>query len=86
MSKKKYSHQFVETYEGFPAFGWDRKSDESTVMCYLQMFSDDDLLKHLIPRLSNNDLETIYTLINRLMKTHLSERQYHQLFLKEDHP
>ncbi len=83
---KKYSHSFVETYDGFTAFGWDRETDENTVMCYLQMFSDDDLLKHLITRLSNDELDEVYTLINRLLKTHLTETQYHQLFLKEDHP
>jgi len=83
---KKYSHNFVENYKGFTAFGWDRETDENTVMCYLQMFSDDDLLKHLITGLSNDELDEVYTLINRLLKTHLTESQYHQLFLKEDHP
>lgn len=83
---KKYSHNFVETYDGFTAFGWDRETDENTVISYLQMFSDDDLLKHLVPRLSNDELDEVYTLINRLLKMHLTEKQYHQLFLKEDHP
>ena len=83
---KKYSHDFIETYEGFTAFGWDRETDENTVMCYLQMFSDDDLLKHLITRFSNDELDEVYALINRLLKTHLTESQYHRLFLKEDHP
>lgn len=82
----KYAHTFIETFEGFSAFGWDRETDESTVICYLQMFSDDDLLKHLIPKLSDGELDEIYSLINRLMKAHLTESQYHRLFLKEDHP
>jgi len=82
---KKYSHNFVETYDGFTGFGWDRKSDENTVICYLQMFSDDDLMKKLISKLSEDELEEIYSMINRLMKTHLNEGEYHRLFLKEDH-
>jgi hypothetical protein len=83
---KKYSHDFIETYDGFPAFGWDRKTDEETVICYLQMFSDDRLMKELIPRLSDDELAGIYSLINRLLKTHLKDAEYHRLFLKEDHP
>jgi len=82
---KKYSHNFVETYDGFTGFGWDRKSDENTVICYLQMFSDDDLMKKLISKLSEDELEEIYSMINRLMKTHLNEGEYHRLFLKEVH-
>lgn len=83
---KKYSHELVEAHDGFAAFGWDRSMDENTVACYLQMFSDDELMRHLMPKLSDGELEEIYLLINRLLKTHLTERLYHRLFLKEDHP
>ena len=83
---KKYSHDFIETYDGFPAFGWDRKTDEENVTCYLQMFSDDRLMKELTPRLSDDELAEIYSLLNRLLKTHLKDAEYHRLFLKEDHP
>ncbi|MDA3895463.1 MAG: cytoplasmic protein [Desulfobacteraceae bacterium] len=82
---KKYSHNFVEEYNGFIGFGWDRQSDENTVICYLQMFSDDGLMKKLISKLSDDELEEIYSMINRLMKAHLNESEYHRLFLKEDH-
>jgi len=83
---KKYSHNFVESYDGFMAFGWDRETDRNTVKCYLQMFSDDALMQDLITRLSGEELDEVYTLINRLLKTHLTEPEYHRLFLKEDHP
>ncbi len=82
---KKYSHNFVEEYDGFTGFGWDRQSDENTVICYLQMFSDDDLMKKLISKLSEDELDEIYSMINRLMKTHFNEGEYHKLFLKDDH-
>ncbi len=83
---KKYSHNFVEKYEGFTGFGWDRESDQNTVICYLQMFSDDQLMKSIIERLSENELEEVYSLINRLLKTHLKDSEYHKLFLKDEHP
>jgi len=34
----KHSHQFVETFDGFVGFGYDRKSNENTVQVYLQKF------------------------------------------------
>jgi hypothetical protein len=43
-------------------------------------------MKRLIPSLANADLEEIFELINRLLKAHLSDTEYHRLFLKEDHP
>jgi hypothetical protein len=83
---KLHSHDFVETYAELVGFGLDRQTDENTVIYYLQKFSDDQLMKHLIPSLSNAELEEIFSLINRLLKDHLSDKHYHRLFLKEDHP
>lgn len=82
----KYSHDFVENDKGLPAFGWDRETDEKTVICYLQMFSDDLLMKKLVTRLSDMELSEIYSMINRMLKTHFTDTEYHRLFLKEDHP
>lgn len=82
---KKYSHQFVETCEGLLSFGWDRSTDEQTLICYLQMFSDDKLIKTLTGRMSDAEIEEVYNLISRLLKTHLSDFEYHGLFLKESH-
>ena len=83
---KQHSHDFVETYTELVGFGLDRQTDENTVIYYLQKFSDDHLMKQLIPSLTDADLEEIFGLINRLLKAHLSDSEYHRLFLKEDHP
>lgn len=83
----EHSHKFVETYEGLIGFGLDRETDENTVICYLQKFSDDDLMKQLIKRLSDEEIGDIFDMITRLLKKHLSESEYHRLFLKDDdHP
>ena len=79
-----HTHNFVETYEGLVGYGLDRETDENTVICYLQKFSDDELMKLLVKKMSDNELEDIYSLINRILKTHLTEAEYHKLFLKED--
>jgi hypothetical protein len=81
-----HSHQFVETYDGLLGFGLDRKTDEATVVCYLQKFSDDALMQVMIERLSDENLSEVFELITRMLKMHLSESEYHRLFLKDDHP
>jgi len=82
---KKYVHEFVENYDGFLGFGWDRKTDEDSVICYLQMFSDDRLIRTLVQRMSDAELEELHHLVNRLLITHLNDSEYHGLFLREAH-
>ena len=79
----KHFHEFVETYNGLIGFGLDRETDENTIICYLQKFSDDHLLALLRNRLTDGELNEIFTLISRLLKDHLSETEYHQCFLKD---
>lgn len=81
----KHSHTFIDNYDGIGAFGWDRKTDEETVMFYLQKFSDDEFLNVLRKRLKDEELEEIYSFINRFLQKHLSESEYHRIFLKDDH-
>lgn len=81
----KYQHEFVENYDGFLAFGMDRKTDESTVICYLQMLSDDTMMKHLIKKMSDEELDNVFTFVSTLLKSHISESEYHHLFLRDDH-
>ncbi len=79
-----HSHQFIEQYDGIMAFGLDRQTDEETLTCYLQKFSDDDLLKVLLPRLEPKTLSTLYNSINAILRKHLNHDEYHRLFLKEN--
>lgn len=81
----KYSHRFIEEYTGFVGFGMDRETDESSLIVYLQQFSDDDLMAALRKRLSDEEIDQVVDLISRLLKTHLVDDEYHTLFLKDDH-
>ncbi len=81
-----HSHEFVENYQGLLGFGFDRETDENTVVCYLQKFSDDQLMQLLKNRLSDKELEQIFEFVSRVLKRHLSEAEYHSLFLKEERP
>jgi peptide methionine sulfoxide reductase MsrA len=79
---KQHTHDFVETYEGFVGFGFDRETDQNTVIYYLQKFSDDNLQEILTQRMSDEDLEHTFNNISTLLGKYLSESEYHQLFLK----
>ena len=79
-----HSHRFVEDYDGPVAFGFDRETDENTVIVYLQKFSDDRLMDVLRKRLSDEELTGLFDMVSGLMQRHLEEPEYHALFLKED--
>ncbi|MBU3917233.1 cytoplasmic protein, partial [bacterium] len=78
----KHTHTFVETYEELMGFGLDRETDENTVICYAQKFSDDTLMKELIKRMTDEELDEVFSMITRILKNHLTEPEYHGLFLK----
>lgn len=80
----KHTHHHVETYEGLVGLGLDRKTDENTIIYYLQKFSDDTLMNILATRLSDEELEEIFSLLTRILKKHLKDSEYHILFLKEN--
>ena len=40
-------------------------------------------MARLVPDMTDRELETLFELVNRLMKTHLRESEYHELFLKQ---
>lgn len=84
MNSGNHSHNFVNQYQGLVGFGLDRETDEKSLMVYLQKFSDDQFLETLIPRLKDDEVESILEIISRLLKAHLNEDEYHRLFLKEE--
>ena len=80
-----HTHNFVENYQGLVGYGADRQTDENTIIYYLQKCSEDGLMATLTTRMTDGELEEIFNLINRLLKNHLTDSEYHNLFLKEDH-
>lgn len=80
----RHTHQFVEDYTGLVGYGLDRETDESTLIYYLQKFSDDAVMRALIKRLDDRELAELFDGINRLMRRHFTEAEYHRLFLKDD--
>ena len=81
----KHTHDFVETYRGLVGYGADRETDENTLIYYMQKFSDDRLMASITKRMTDEEMLELFNLINRLLKNHLTEAEYHGLFLKDDH-
>jgi hypothetical protein len=81
-----HSHQFVEEYQGLVGFGLDRATDEAALTVYLQKFSDDAHMAVMRERMTDEEIEQLFGLLSRLLRAHLSEPEYHRLFLKEDEP
>jgi hypothetical protein len=65
------------------AFGFDRATDEQSLSLFLQRFVDRDLLDTLLPRLQDDETIEVVDMLTKIMQKHLSEKEYHALFLKE---
>ncbi len=65
------------------AFGWDRTTDERSCQAFVQRFSRPALLAALTPRLTDQELTALIDHLSGLMKRHLSEGEYHRLFLAD---
>ncbi len=80
----KYSHQFIETYDGPVAFGLSREIDEASLVVYLQKVSDDHLMEVLRKRLTGEEILQLADAISGLLRKHLTGEEYHWLFLREE--
>ena len=81
----KHTHDFVESYQGLVGYGADRETDENTLIFYMQKFSDDRFMSLITKRMTDEEMLELFDLLNRLLRNHLTEAEYHELFLKDDH-
>lgn len=80
----KHSHRFVETFRGLAGYGLDRQANEDTLQVYLQKFSDDRLMAAILKRMTDEDLDEVFDLVCRMLRKHLTEAEYHRLFLGDE--
>jgi TorA maturation chaperone TorD len=64
-------------------FGLNRMTDEESLAVFLQLFSNTQLLKVLLPRMQDNEILNIVDSLSLVLRRHLSEAEYHELFLKD---
>ncbi|MDR2140222.1 MAG: cytoplasmic protein [Deltaproteobacteria bacterium] len=81
--KTQHTHEFVENWTGPLAEGFDHETDLATLQVYLQKFSDDQLMARLLPRLSQEEISQLFSVIGQTLSRHLSREEYHGLFLKQ---
>ena len=80
-SLKKPDPKFEEI-----CFGLDRQTDERSLALFLQLFSRDELLKALIPRLNDQEIIDLVDRLTNVLRAHLRDNEYHELFLADpDH-
>jgi len=65
------------------AFGFDRASDERSFELFLQKFVDKKLMGTLLPRMLDEDISATVDFLTGIMRKHLTEKEYHSLFLAE---
>ena len=67
-------------------FGLNREEDERSLSAFLRLFSHEQLTSVLIPRLTEEEINHTVQFLTELMRNHLSEKEYHTLFLGDtDH-
>jgi len=62
-------------------FGLNRTEDERSLASFLKLFSKEQLATVLIPRMSDAEIQQTVELLTGIMRNHLSEKEYHSLFL-----
>jgi hypothetical protein len=67
-------------------FGLNRQTDEKSLAIFLRLFSRDALLQALVPRLSDEEIIALVDQLTNVLRNHLQEGEYHELFLDDpDH-
>ncbi|MGR0481090.1 MAG: hypothetical protein ACTFAL_06700 [Candidatus Electronema sp. V4] len=67
-------------------FGLSRELDEQSLALFLRLFSREELLRTLIPRLTEEEISSLVDKLTGILRRHLTEKEYHELFLGDyDH-
>ena len=67
-------------------FGLNRDTDERSLAIFLKLFSRNELLQTLIPRLGDDEIIQLVDQLTAVLRNHLQEEEYHELFLGDpDH-
>ena len=62
-------------------FGFNRQTDEESLQSFIRAFAQPELLKVLVPRMTDDEIATLLDDLTTLMGKHFKEKEYHSLFL-----
>lgn len=65
-------------------FGLNRETDERSLALFLRLFSREELLRVLIPRLDEAEIMQLADTVTGILRRRLEEKEYHELFLGEE--
>ncbi len=65
-------------------FGLNKETDEKSLIIFLQLFAQKQLLETIIPRLDPQEQEDLVDQLSRLMHNHLNKQEYERLFLNDN--
>ena len=83
VNKRKKTKSLQGTDPHAIVFGFDRNTDEHSLKLFLQRFADKRMLEVLLPRLQDEDILGTVDYLTAILQKHLSEKEYHSLFLAE---
>ena len=83
MNKRNKTKSLQDTDPYAIVFGFDRNTDEQSLKLFLQRFADRRMLEVLLPRLQDKDILGTVDFLTAILQKHLSEKEYHSLFLAE---
>ncbi len=67
-------------------FGLSSDLDRESFRCFMQLMGNPKLTNTLSSRLSSEDIQEVVQYFTGVLKNHLSEDEYHELFLLEHSP
>ncbi len=65
-------------------FGLSSELDKQSFSCFLQLAGRPEFAETLASRLSSDEIETFVSSFTALLRQHLSEDEYHNLFLGDE--
>lgn len=74
---------FANDNAGDICFGLNRALDERSLALFLKRFARPDLLGALAPRLTDDEISRVVDLLSGLLRAHLTDSEYHRLFLAD---
>lgn len=66
-------------------FGLDLDLDRRSCAAFLQLLGQPKLAETLAGRMNSGEIEQLVDHCAALLRTHLSEHEYHELFLQDNH-
>lgn len=66
-------------------FGLNRQLDQQSLSSFLQLAGRQEFAELLSRRLSEQEIQAFVDFFTGILKRHLSEEEYHRLFLQDEH-